>query len=91
MPALLRDSAKVCGVWGRVTCVWLRVLGTARSFLLHLQVINSFSTDVSDWECGDVCWWIGELGLKEYDVMIRSNDITGKVLLDLQTKDLQVS
>ena len=61
-------------------------------FCLVNVYFNSFpTTEVSEWDCNDVCWWMGELGLKEYDTVIHRKEITGRKLLELQPKDLQVT
>lgn len=57
---------------------------------LPLIAVNPLSTEVSEWECDDVCQWMTDLGLKDYDAVVHSNKITGKVLLELQTEDFLV-
>ena len=58
---------------------------------MHNYFIDPVVTEVCEWGCDDVCWWLGELGLKEYNDIIHSNSITGPVLLELQIKDFQVT
>lgn len=52
-----------------------------------LTAAKKIGKKVSEWECDDVCQWMTDLGLKDYDAVVHSNKITGKVLLELQTED----
>ena len=54
------------------------------------DIFNPSLTEVCDWESSDVCWWMGQLGLTEYNDAIHSHGITGAVLLELRALDLQV-
>ena len=57
-----------------------------------MTLINPFPTaEVSEWDCDDVCWWMEELGLKEYNTAIHVKEIDGRKLLELQPRDIQVT
>ncbi|CAK9292989.1 unnamed protein product [Gordionus sp. m RMFG-2023] len=44
---------------------------------------------IKDWSCHDVCVWLTEMGLPEYQDSFNKHDIRGKELLDLERKDFK--
>ena len=58
--------------------------------LLLSPPLSPLSPDILDWDTDDVCRWLQEMQLQEYQPLMRSHSMTGSKLVECEKSDLKV-